>query len=86
MDEDKKVPMIVFESCMVRMERTIRRLVVCLVLAILLICASNLAWLYEWNQYDYVGDTTSKTYEQDGTGTNVIGNDNEVKHEPETNN
>lgn len=55
-----------------------KRLVIALVLTILLIFASNLAWLYVWNQYDYESTATTTTYEQDGEGINLIGDKNEV--------
>lgn len=42
-----------FEAVMVMTERQIKRLTVALVVAILGIVISNLAWLYCWMQYDY---------------------------------
>lgn len=47
------VPYIVYEGTMVRFERTIKRLVIVIGIAIALIFASNMAWLYAWNLYDY---------------------------------
>lgn len=48
-------------------------IILALVAALLI---SNMAWLYEWTQYDYV--STETVYTQDGQGTNIIGNQNEV--------
>lgn len=76
------VPYIVHEAAMARQERHAKRLIIAFVVAILLGFASNMAWLWFFNQYEYVaGDstvTTSTTYTQDGKGLNIIGSDNEV--------
>ena len=74
------VPYIVYESAMARSERHTRRLIVALVIAIVLIVASNMAWLWAWMQYDYTSDEveTVTTYQQDGEGLNIIGNNNGV--------
>lgn len=61
-----------------RLDKTNFRLVVALILTILSLLLSNLAWLYAWMQYDY--SSTETTYTQDGQGTNIIGNSNEVQH------
>ena len=49
---EKDVPYIVYESEAARHERTVKRLITALLIAILLIVGSNLAWLYVFNQYD----------------------------------
>ena len=81
-DNPANVPYIVYESAMARSERHTRRLIVALVIAIVLIVASNMAWLWAWMQYDYTSKETSTTmtydYSQDGEGTNIIGSNNEV--------
>jgi len=76
------VPYIVYESSMARSERHVRRLVIALIVAIVMIVASNIAWMIMWNSYEYVSETTS--YEQDGQGTNIIGNRN-ILNESESN-
>ena len=68
------IPYIAYEAECARHDRAVKRLVMVLVLCVLLIVASNLAWLYVWNQYDYV----DYDYSQDGRGINIIGNDNEA--------
>lgn len=72
------VPYIVHESAMARNERTIKRLVIALIIAVALLFAGNAAWLYAWMQYDYVSEETITEYQQDGEGLNIIGNDNEA--------
>lgn len=70
------VPYIVHESSMARNERTIKRLAIALVIAILVIFASNALWLYECSQYDYYGEQATVEAE-DGTA-NYIGNDGRI--------
>lgn len=74
---EKDVPYIVYESEAARHERTVKRLITALLIAILLIVGSNLAWLYVWNQYDFSseeitiegGDSANANY----LGTNASG-------------
>ena len=78
MKEEMQVPYIVHESSIARMERANKRLVIALVIAVLTIFASNVAWLWMWNQYDYVTDEDTVTLEtRDGTA-NYIGNDGDI--------
>lgn len=74
---EEKIPYIAHEAEVARLERTIKRLTVIIVIAVALIFASNALWLYYWNQYDYV-DSETYTYSQDGLGVNIIGAYNEV--------
>ena len=53
------VPYIVYESAQARAERTSKRLIIALVIAILMVFISNAAWLWAWMQYDYTSDTTT---------------------------
>lgn len=75
-EEIASVPYIVYESAQNRMERTNKRLLTALIIAIILAFISNLVWLYAWMQYDYSGaetETTTETiYQQDGEGYNNI--------------
>ena len=80
---EEKVPYIAHEAEVARLERTIKRLTVIIIIAVALIFASNAMWLYYWNQYDYVGEETY-TYSQDGLGVNIMGAYNEVTNEPTT--
>ena len=54
---EKDVPYIVYESEAARHERTVKRLITALVIAILLIVGSNLAWLWVWNQYVFSSES-----------------------------
>ena len=47
------VPYVVYESAMTRSERHIRRLLWTLLVVVILLAATNLAWMYMWNTYDY---------------------------------
>ena len=67
---DKDVPYIVYESEAARHERTVKRLLTALLITILLMVGSNLAWLYVWNQYDFSSE--SYTVENDGN-SNLLG-------------
>jgi len=70
--DKKDVPYIVYEGAEARAERHIKRLIVALVLAVVMLFASNAFWLYEWTQYDYSSTETEVDYQQDGQGANII--------------
>ena len=57
---DKDIPYIAFEAEMARHERTIKRLLIALVVAVALVFASNLAWLWFFNQFDYATETVTQ--------------------------
>ena len=68
--EDKQIPYIVYESTIARFERTVKRLIVVIAILAVLLFASNMAWLYEWNQYEYKEVNIDN---QDGGNANYIG-------------
>lgn len=84
MDEKEKVkqsvPYVVYESEQARSERHIHRLVVALIIAIVVIFLSNMAWLKAWTMYDYVGEDTDTSISVDAEGgnANYIGNDGDI--------
>ena len=78
----ESVPYIVHESSMARMERQIKRLWVALIVCIALIFASNAGWLIYESQFETF--EYSYDYQQDGQGTNIIGNGNDVNNGAET--
>lgn len=78
----ESVPYIVHESSMARMERQIKRLWIALIVCIALIFASNAGWLIHESQYETL--EYSYDYQQDGQGTNIIGNGNDVNNGAET--
>lgn len=60
------VPYIVHEGMLVRMERQIKRLWITLIIAIVALAVTNLAWIYYESQFETV------SYSQDGEGLNNI--------------
>ncbi len=60
------VPYIVFEGELARTERHIKRLWIALIVAIVALLCSNLAWLYYESQFETI------SYSQDGAGLNNI--------------
>lgn len=78
MDDDKVyVPYIVYEGEMARQERQTKRLIVMLIIMLVLFFASNMAWLYVWNQYEYVDEDVTVD-SQDGGNANYIGNAGDI--------
>lgn len=77
-DSRIQVPYIVYEGAMARMERTIKRLFILLIVSVLIAFVSNIVWLYWWNQYEYVTETETYSYQQDGSGLNLIGDRNHI--------
>lgn len=73
---DKDIPYIAFESEMARHERSIKRLIVALILTIALLFVSNIAWLWFFNQFDLLADTVTQDT-QDGDNS-YIGNDGAI--------
>ena len=71
---DDKVPYIVFESEQARHERTIKRLVIALLLSIALLFASNMAWLWFFNQFDYESEMVEVNSTEEGNATYMGGN------------
>ena len=76
--ENKNIPYLVYESAQARSERTIKRLILALIIATVLIFASNLVWLYCWQQYDYTSEETKIDVKADRGNVNYIGNDGDI--------
>lgn len=76
--ENEKIPYIAFEAEMARHERTIRRLLIALVVSIGLLFISNVAWLWFFNQFDYAMETV--TQELDSGNANYIGADGTINN------
>lgn len=81
-DLQKDVPFIVYEGTQARNERTLKRLIIALVITVVLLFSSNMAWLYYENLFD------SYSYDQDGDGINSIntGNQGDLDNEPTSEN
>ena len=77
---EKDVPYIVYESEAARHERTVKRLIIALIVAIAMIMVSNLAWLWVFNGYDVKSETY--TIENADGNTNYLeaGNDGEINN------
>lgn len=78
MENQRDVPYIVHEGIMARMERTVKRLVIALVLCIILLFGSNVVWLYFWNQYDYIDESQYVNVDSKDGIANYIGNDGDI--------
>jgi hypothetical protein len=76
--ERDSVPFIVHEGIVSRQERTIKRLVIALIIAISLMFVTNCIWIYYEMQFETV------TYNQDGKGINNVntGTQGDVDNEP----
>ena len=72
----ENVPYSVHELSMASMERQIKRLWIAVIVAVCLLFASSAIFAYAWLQYDYSSEET--IYQQDGEGTNIICDSNEV--------
>ncbi len=69
MSEPINVPYIAHEAAMSRLERSNRRLWIVVIMLIVLLVGSNIAWLIYESQYE----DFSITAEQDGEGVNIVG-------------
>lgn len=84
MMEEKEVcsiPYFVHEGITAKNERTIKRLIISLIIAIVFVFASNAMWLYAWMQYDYADTESTEAVDVDGglNGVaNYIGNDGDI--------
>ena len=52
------IPYALYERSQVRHERTVKRLITVIVVLIILLFASHMAWLYAWQSYDYSSKET----------------------------
>ena len=68
---EKDVPYIVYESEAARHERTVKRLLIALLITILLMVGTNLAWLWVFNQYDISSEVYTVESEDNGN-SNVL--------------
>jgi hypothetical protein len=78
----ESVPYIVHEASMARMERQIKRLWIALIVAVCLAVVAPLTVHFGWLYYESQFETYE--YTQDGEGTNIIGNGNDVTNGAET--
>lgn len=75
------IPYIVHEDTVTHLVKVIKWLIVALCISVLLMAASNLAWLYVFNSYDYVdGDSETITVDSEDGNANYIGNDGDINN------
>ena len=75
--ENKTIPYIAYELEQAKHERTVKRLIVLLVITIMLMFFTNLAWIYAWNIQHEQGNVEMTT--ESGT-TNYIGGNGTVSN------
>lgn len=75
--KSEPVPYIVHEAAMARFERTIKRLWLLAIVAVALLVATNLAWIWYESQMEVV-ETTEITQENENGYNNYIGNDGDI--------
>lgn len=79
MDDNRlEVPYIVYEGEQARHERTIKRLIIALVIAVIVTLLSNVAWLVYLSGYEFYGSDSEVTVEAKDGIANFIGNDGEI--------
>ena len=66
--ENLVVPYVVYRDAIADNRWVVKRLVIALIIAIFILFASNLAWLWVWNQYDFSGDYVETTVDSEGDG------------------
>ena len=76
---NKEIPYIAFESEMARHERTEKRLLIAVVIAVALLFISNIAWLWFFNQFD-ISDTTVTLDSQDDGINSYIKDGGEISN------
>lgn len=76
---DKDIPYIVYESEAARHERTVKRLVLALVLSVAMLFISNVAWLWFFNQFDIESETVQLDSSNNGTAS-YIGQDGVINN------
>lgn len=77
--ENLTVPYVVYRDAIADNRWVVRRLVIALIIAVFLVFASNIAWLFVWNQYDFSGETIETTVDTEGDGiANYTGGDGGV--------
>lgn len=81
--DKKDVPYIVYEGTMARMERTIERLWILIILLIVLFVGSNAAWVYYESQFEETTTTVTQELESDG-GNAIINDGVHINGESET--
>lgn len=77
----EQIPYIVHEGAVSRMERVNKRLIAIIILLIVLLVSSNIAWLIYESKYQDICIEA----EQDGYGVNIVGG-GDITYGPESDN
>lgn len=81
MENENKVPYAAYEGLQVRHERTVKRLIIAIIVTVILMFASNMAWLYAWQSYDYESEEVIVSQDtKDGGNANYIGKDGDINN------
>lgn len=75
MEQDKTIPFYAHEGTMARMERSNRRLWILCIILIVLLAATNGAWI--WHESQFVDEITVTQDNEDGIN-NYVGNDGNI--------
>lgn len=70
---EKDVPYIVVDELLARHERTVKRLLAALLITILLMVGTNMAWLYVFNSYDISSEEVTIESNGDADTSNLLG-------------
>lgn len=76
--DNKNIPYFVHEGEMVRMERIVKRLWITVILLIILLVATNGAWLYFESQWEYYEETTTVSQNAESEGDIILNGTGEV--------
>lgn len=71
MDKPTNIPYIAYEAAMSRFDRINKRLWIAVILLIVLLVGSNIAWLVYESQFQVYETSIEAT--QDGEGVNIVG-------------
>lgn len=81
--EPVNIPYVVYRDLMAHTRWTIKSLIIALIVAVVLMFASNGIWVYYWNQYDFATEETVTTVDSEGDGiANFTGGDGGVIYGP----
>ena len=70
------VPYVAYESALNRFDKHNKWLIIIIIILVVLLAATNMIWVYEWNQYDYVDEVT--TVDAGNGIANYIGDDGDI--------
>lgn len=82
MENENKVPYAAYEGLQVRHERTVKRLIIAIIIIAIMMFASNMAWLYAWQSYDYGSEETVMVEQdtKDGGNANYVGGNGDISN------